>query len=335
MSAVEPAENFEFLPWYEGPWGRLQQIRRERRLPHALLLAGPSGLGKVRMAIGFAQGLLCDTPLDDGRPCGRCKGCRVFSGGAHPDFIRIQPDEESKSQEITVDAIRELVSQNAFTPQFGGYKVVLITPADRMNRSAANSLLKTLEEPVPNTVIILVTSEPHRLLPTIRSRCQQMVFDVPPEEMSLAWLANRVEKADARLLLRLAGNTPLAALALDNAELLEQRRNAFEVFAGVLGGRRDPVASASALADLDLGRLLRWMAGWVGDLLRLHQGGTAARLTNPDHYQDLQPLAEQLDCTVLHRLLERIYEAQRLQRTTVNPQLALEALLISCRAESA
>ncbi len=335
MSPVEKGTAHVLLPWHEAAWRGLQEAREKKRLPHALLLVGPAGLGKTHMAEGFAQSLLCDAPLAEGRPCGACKGCHLFKGGVHPDFIRVQPEQASKSQEITVGAIRELVAQDAFTSQFGGYKVVLITPADQMNRNAANSLLKTLEEPVPDTVILLTASRPHRLLPTIRSRCQRILFDLPAEEVALAWLEARVKHADARLLLHLAGGMPLAALALDDAALLEQREAAFRTFSGVLAGAREPVGAAAELARLDMGLLLHWIADWISDILRLQQAGAVGRLANPDHHQDLQRLAEQLDCIPMHRLLERVYMARGLERTTANPELMLDDLLVACREYAA
>jgi len=172
-------------------WSSL--LARRDRLPHALLLIGQKGLGKYALAREFAAALLCESGAPDGRACGGCLACNWFALGNHPDFRLLQPDalseevaaEEGKkkpSQQITIDQVRELDEFLGVGSHRGGLSIVLVNPAEAMNRNAANSILKTLEEPPPNTLFLLVSSDPSRLLPTIRSRCQSIPFVTPSRE---------------------------------------------------------------------------------------------------------------------------------------------------------
>ena len=320
------------LPWQNEQWQRLQQAHRQARLPHALLFSGPRGVGKEQFALAFAQSLLCPERDQEGRPCGVCRHCHLVQAGSHPDLRRVGPDAESKSGEIRIDTIRNLSSGASLTAQSGGYKVVLIQPAHRMNTAAANSLLKTLEEPTRDTLIILLTDQPARLLPTVRSRCQQLLFSTPPQAESLAWLQDKVSHSDGATLLALASGAPLLALEMDDAELLAARERMLKQFL-ILGEQgRDPVALAADWQGFERRLLLEWISGWVIDLLRLKSATQPPHLFNRDQAQALQDLADKLNSEYLHRYLRLVYEALSLLDSTLNPQLVLEKLLIEWRA---
>jgi DNA polymerase-3 subunit delta' len=320
------------LPWQEAQWNHLQQARRQGRLPHALLFSGPRGVGKERFARAFAQSVLCRDSDAEGRPCGVCRHCHLLHSGAHPDFQWIGPDPESKSGEIRIETIRALTGGASLTTQSGGYKMVVIQPAHRMNSSAANSLLKTLEEPTRDTLIILLTDQPARLLPTIRSRCQQVMFQIPPQAASLAWLADKIGEHDGATLLALASGAPLLALELDDGELLAARERMLKQFLALGDPREDPVALAGAWQGFDGRLLLEWLCGWVIDLLRLQATAQPPQLFNQDLAQALQRSADKLNSGVLHRYLGLVYEARGLCDGNLNPQLVLEKLLIEWRA---
>jgi len=320
------------LPWHQGIWDRLQQAARQQRIPHAVLLTGPEGVGKRSFAMRFAQSLLCNSADADGRPCGQCRHCQLFLAGNHPDLQLIGPEEGSKSGEIKVDRIRALTEGASLTATSGGHKLVIIQPAERMNSAAANSLLKTLEEPTANTVLLLLTERPSRLLPTIRSRCQRFVFTLPGPAEALAWLQGRIRSADPQTLLDLAGGAPLKALAMDEPEVLAQYRTALQGFLGLAQAHHDPVKLAEQWTKHDIKRLLEWLLGWIIDILRLKASADPPVLFNRDERQALQRLAQGLNSQRLQRFLSQVYEVRNLTDSNLNPQLMLETLLLEWQA---
>ena len=156
-------------PWLRGIWAQLAPALAAGRLPHALLLAGPEGLGKMAFAQALGEALLCESPRPDHHACGHCRACRLLAAGSHPDLHVVVPAEEGKA--IRVDAIRELIGFAALTPQFGGRRVLRLAPAELLNVNAANALLKTLEEPPPHVKFLLATTDPQKLPVTVLSRC--------------------------------------------------------------------------------------------------------------------------------------------------------------------
>jgi DNA polymerase III subunit delta' len=314
-------------PWLGPHWASLQRARASGRLPHALLIDGPAGVGKRQLANLLVRSLLCTDPSPDGLPCGQCADCRLNQAGNHPDLVRLGPDPDSKSDEIKVAGIRDLIESEGLTPSRGVHKLILIDPADRLNPSAANALLKTLEEPASGTLFCLISERSDALTATVRSRCQSLTLGLPDEALAQDWLAGQLSGGDARLLLRLAHGAPLRALSLADPALLARREAAFSGFVAVGQGRRDPVAEAQAWSDLGPRVALEWLGGWVGDLLRLTVN-RAAYLGNPDKREPLADLAERLNPEDGHRYLQRILRRRASQDTPLNPQLLHEALLI-------
>ncbi|MGA9369215.1 MAG: hypothetical protein WBV35_17275, partial [Steroidobacteraceae bacterium] len=152
--------------WLDPQMARLRGAYAARRLPHALLVHEAPGAGGEWLALWVARMVLCATPAE--APCGRCASCERAARGQHPDLMMVRPLEEST--QIRIEQVRELSSELALTAHQGGYKVAVVSPADSMNRFAANALLKTLEEPPQATLLILVATQPSRLPATILSR---------------------------------------------------------------------------------------------------------------------------------------------------------------------
>src|SRR6267378_2761790 len=220
--------------WNEPIFESLKRARE--RLPHALLVHGPRGVGKLALAERVAQLLLCEHTDPAARPCGKCDGCRWYLGGNHPDFRRLEPEAiakappESEAEEeegsedparrtkqpslfITVDQVRSLASFLNLRSHRGALRVALLHPAEDLYLpNAANALLKSLEEPPAGAIFILVSHRPARLLPTVRSRCVAVPVPVPPREAALAWL-NSQGVQNAERWLAFAGGAPLQALA--------------------------------------------------------------------------------------------------------------------------
>ena len=203
--------------------------RRNERLPHALLIHGTRGTGKLALAEHIARFLLCEAADAAARPCGACPGCRWFLAGSHPDLRRIEPESLARepavepeegdapakkgkpSTEIKVEQVRELAGFLNVGSHRGRLRVALVHPAEAMNPTAANALLKGLEEPPAGAVFVLVSHHPSRLLPTIRSRCVALPVSIPPREAALQWLASQAARDPARWL-AYAGGAPLLAL---------------------------------------------------------------------------------------------------------------------------
>lgn len=270
-------------------WGQLGE--RRSQLPHALLLTGQRGIGKFDLARGFGESLLCENPGPAQTACGACLACGWLAQGNHPDFRLVQPDalaeddgdgaepsgKKKPSQQITIDQIRALDDFLHVGTHRHGVRVVLVHPAEAMNRATANSLLKSLEEPVPGTLFILVSNEPERLLPTIRSRCQQLPIAMPERARAEAWLAEAGVK-DAGRWLALAGGSPLLAVELGTGD----ERVLLDALVDELakGARLDPLAAAATVDRVvkaekrpaPLKRLVEWSLKWFVDLALLREG---------------------------------------------------------------
>ncbi|MCW9059449.1 MAG: DNA polymerase III subunit delta' [Gammaproteobacteria bacterium] len=315
-------------PWLQGQWRQLCQAREQGRMPHALLLSGPRGVGKGEFAEALARALLCRVPDPQGQACGQCPSCRQWEAGSSPDFLRVVPEEEGKA--IKVDQVRELCAGLTLTSHGGGYKVALLRPAERMNLNAANSLLKTLEEPTANTVLLLVTERPAQLPATIRSRCQLLVFPAPPRAEALAWLADQaaIDAQRAGLLLDLSAGAPLQALALAADEVLEQRAAKLARLEAVQTGREDPLRVAADWSQEADRVTLAWMQEWIGDMIRITLGGDSAPVRNADLRDRLQGMAGRSGPAMLFAQLDRVTAAARMSASGVNRQLMMEDLLL-------
>jgi len=326
----------KLLPWQSEQWQQLVDRHRQGKLPHAILLNGPAGIGKHQFATQFAESLLCSEPDNSGFACGQCRSCLLVKAGSHPDLAHIEPEEPGKA--IKVDQIRALSSFSVLSAHVDeGYKVIVLDPAENMNRAAANSLLKTLEEPTPNTILLLVTSSPQRLLATIRSRCQRLDFINPDHASAVAWLQScDVEQAEQWL--EIASGAPLMALQLSSSlekedkNIAEQYQSGLGVLEALLARQQDPLTIAGAWEKTNGLRTVGWLTNWVMDMIRLAslpgREISPPFLACPSQLPRLRALADQLDLDGLHGYLERLYDASRLLATTqVNQQLLLEEIL--------
>lgn len=318
-------------PWTTEQWQQLQQRRQAQRLPHAVLLVGPEGLGKGEFARDLAQSLLCEQPATDGQACGQCRSCARYLADTHPDLFILEPEDAGKP--IKVDQVRELIRQFALAShRESGYRIAIIQPAERMNPAAANSLLKTLEEPPANTLILLLTASPSLLPATILSRCQRVDFSPPAHEQALAWLLTQpeIEAAQASALLALSGGAPVAARTLATQGLLEQRQGLFDSFLAIARGK-------AALSQLDLWLKptmptpINWLCSWINDLIRL-KSSPSATVCNRDLAAGLHNLEQGVDLAGLYRFLDALYAILRMQRSPLNAQMLMEGVLLQWQA---
>lgn len=316
------------LPWQTSNWENLTSSQQNNRLAHGLLLHGPKGIGKYAFAVDFAHWLLCEQPLAD-KACGQCKACLLVKAESNPDLLYLCPEEEGKA--IKVDQIRELINKISLTGHGQGYRVIIISPADALNINASNSLLKTLEEPPENTVLILISDKPSKLMATIRSRTQMIRFELPSEEESLQWLKQQ-NTANPELVLKLSAGAPLAALAMAEDDGLQIRDKLFTNWQELATGNADALESA-AMWTKDgfkvLGNLpLNWVSSWLMDMIRSLQGGHIESMANVDYTQTLQKLAGQVDLKSVYGLLDRLNDTIRLIDSPANQVMLVEGLLL-------
>ena len=314
----------EWLTWHEGARMHVATALEGGRLPHGLLLHGPDGVGKERFAGVLAAGLFCRQRVAGVTPCGACPECALSRGGSHPDLHWLRRPEDKKS--IGVDQVREACDELAMTSMRGGYRVAIITPANIMTIAAQNALLKTLEEPAPRTLLVLVTARPSQLLPTLRSRCQRIEVPRPPPGQATAWLAAELGSQPSPRLLELAGGAPLRALALaPHFETLESEMPG--MLEALLGGRVDVTRLAADMLGEGLPARLGWLEAWLGQLIRRRALPDATRLTVPGGPL-LQRAAAEVNITAAFRLVDRVRESRRLLEGSAAPALVVEALLI-------
>jgi DNA polymerase-3 subunit delta' len=328
-------------PWQSDIWRRL--ISARATLPGALLLQGRGGIGKFHLAYTLAQALLCESPLETGEPCEHCGACNWFKIGGHPDFRQLEPEAQSAatdptgdtteqgkaadkkaSQFITVAQIRELADFVNLTTHRNGLRIILVHPAEAMNVHAANALLKTLEEPPPGTLFILVSHQPQRLLPTVRSRCQKINASLPGRAEGLQWLqAQGIAEADACL--AQSGYAPLAALRLSEEDYQVKRSQILEQLGAP--DRLDPLTLAEQGEKMELAWILNWMQQWVYDLASIGMAGQGRY--RPESSAEMNRLAKAVNLIELFRFQQELLTAQRALHHPLNTRLVLEQLFFS------
>ncbi|MEX1081307.1 MAG: DNA polymerase III subunit delta' [Halofilum sp. (in: g-proteobacteria)] len=295
--------NPSVFPWQIEQWERLLAARAANRFPHALLLAGPAGVGKRAFAQRLARTLLCQSESDC-VPCGECAGCRQHAAETHPDHFWVGPPEEGKS--IPVDTVRQAIERLALSGR--GTKVALIDAADTMTTSAANSLLKTLEEPAGDAVLLLVSDRAGRLPATIRSRCQRVVFGIPAPSQALQWLCEQgVDPAD--IWLRRAGGAPLRAQTLAQSEDAVNVGAAGEELLTTLEQARVPAAATGERDRTQMAAQMTALIAVVQDLIMLSLMPERERLHRPDQRERMMPLAARLDARRLFDYLDGLYRS--------------------------
>ncbi|WP_153111422.1 DNA polymerase III subunit delta' [Propionivibrio limicola] len=333
---------------HQDVWAQL--VARRSRLPHALLITGQRGIGKFELARRFAESLLCEQPTSGQEACGACIACGWLAQGNHPDFRLLQPEamadeddvtvepgsgKKKPSQQIKIEQVRDLDDFLHVGTHRQGVRIVLIHPAEAMNRATANSLLKSLEEPIEGTLFILVSSEPARLLPTIRSRCQSIAVPQPAHANAVAWLAAAGVR-DAEHWLALAGGSPLLAAELgrsDERELLDSLVSHL-----AQGSALDALAAAAAVdrvvkADkrpAPLRRLLEWSQKWMFDLSLVH-AGLAPRYFRSEMPR-LQNLVRESDGIGVLGFGRKALQYRAICEQPLNSRLFLEEFFLSYRA---
>ncbi len=325
------------MPWDEIA-GQERAVRLMRRalarnqLHHAYLLVGPEGVGKELFARLAAQAANCEAGEADARPCGVCGACAAILRGTFPDVFWTRPQSElvkrglvnkgdlenTPSREIRVDEVRQLARRLAFSLVRGRRKIAIIAPAETLNERAQNALLKTLEEPPPDTTFFLITSQPDELLPTVRSRCARLMLAPLAQELIAAQLQKRgVAALEAQAKAESADGSLARALEMSAEELSRRSELAARIEAALAApDERDALDLAEGLAERDT-------AAELIEVLRERARTTLVSIAHEGGGRDAAPLLREYDlCGEVAAALER----------NGNPRLQLERVLLGARA---
>jgi DNA polymerase-3 subunit delta' len=312
---------------------------KNKSTSHAYLFYGPESIGKDMAAIAFAKALNCDESIS-GEFCDNCPACTKIDKRIHPDFFHIEPTKSSATARegvIKVEEIRELQKKMSFLPYEGKTKVAIIDTAEQMNPQAANSFLKTLEEPPSSTVIILVAHNPFKLFPTIISRCQGVRFN-PLSISAVRQIINKKvqegeipsEEAELRII-RSRGQIS-RALEENVAEEALQREDLSQLLNKVSFDRMDLIFNWSKACAANAGQItmiLDELAGLLRDTAFIKSGSQAENIQNKDLIPNLIPLANKKSLSSLLKMHDSVHETKFALQGNANKQLSLENMLLT------
>lgn len=311
-------------PWQQPQWQHLLRAYQDDHLAHALLLTGRSACGKKDFAQALAQRFLCQTPALT-EACGHCKSCYVFQAQSHPDYKSIRLLEGKK--DISIAQIRALSHFLELSCSYGKMTIAIINDAERMSEAAANSLLKTLEEPPQARLIILVSSQANQLSATIRSRCQTINFPAPSQPMALTWLQRHSLHNTAESLLSIASGRPLLAKKLDGSDLLQQRLHCLNDLLALLQQQQSIVEISATWEKQDFQNLLEWQIAWIQYVIYFNSHQQTLPQFN-DIAPNLQQLATLLPAQQCWVLYDELLKLMPRANHPVNKRLFAEKMLL-------
>ena len=341
------ADHLARHPWTQPAWARVSE--HPQRLHHGLLITGVPGVAKREFAMALGQLLLCDGGTGGGRPCGGCRNCTLFQAGTHPDFHVLATELEwrdgrielinrycdryhdlsarekraNPGRVIPVDQVRLLSERFSSHAHIATRKIALLVPADQMNTNAANALLKLLEEPPGDSMLMLVSATPGYLPATIRSRCLQINIPPPTAKAGAAWLGEHLPAADAARALGLAHGGPVNALRLYNDGFLQSQDQFQRGVAELANGKISALELAARLKPHDFPQVLDWLHRFNCDLIKEFCG--VATVREPTR---LNPGPGRLSAEKLFTLYDHIGYYRKIAREQLNEQLALEELIL-------
>lgn len=322
-------------PWQATVWQRLNQDNQ--RLPHALLLHGREGIGKYDFARSFSQALLCTSKSKHGVACKQCASCNWFDDESHPDFRLLSPEQANdaetegevvntkkikKKTQISVSQIRDLSDFLGLSSHHSnGLRIVLIHPAEALNQSSANALLKMLEETATGVVFILVAQQLQRLLPTVTSRCQKINMPIPDESQALAWLAQQGIQNAKQQLAYLQGS-PIKVFS--EQVQLNQLEEVWRVLS--MGRKLEPHIAAPILIENSVETGIIAIQKWIYDIVTIRLGQEVRYHLH--HKSALQALAEKVNLSRLFSMQKSTHELRKLAQHPLNHELQMEGLLL-------
>ncbi|HLF86465.1 MAG TPA: DNA polymerase III subunit delta' [Nitrospiria bacterium] len=322
--------SFRAIIGHNGPIGLITSAIERERLPNAYLFSGEDSIGKRLVATTFAKAVNC---LEEGlRPCNSCPSCRMIEGGTHPDISIVVPD----GTQIKIAQIRSLQEKMVYKPYKGRRRVYIIDEADKMNLEASNSFLKTLEEPMGDTTIILITSSPNSLPATLLSRCEQIRFVPPPSELIAGLLVkDRGMKYDEALILSMISMGKVGiALSAEQGELIEERDKIINLIPKLLEEGASGIFEASReLSGIpgDMDKSICWLMVILRDILVFRESKDPSMIFNRDRIENIESMGRGVSSSGIIKLINQIWDAERLVSRNINRQLTLDLLFISIR----
>lgn len=311
-------------PWLLSDGGALMARSSARRLPHALLITGIDGIGKRAFGQWLAESLLCRNANEDGA-CGVCDSCRQLLADSHPDYRKLIP--EGANAAIKVDRVRDLVEWLQLTAGQGSYRVALLEDADSLNRNAANSLLKTLEEPGDHTVLILTATRIGSLPATIRSRCQKITLKMGDKSAAINWLGEHM--ADPESALMQSGGGPYVALRNVTEERLAAHALLLKAWLDLFQHKGSVGRIADSLSGLDTAECLAVLSSWC--LASAKKQVDVPIGVNPAVEQAITETLEQLGNEQWFTLHNRLLQLHRSDSASFKTQTVLEGLFADIR----
>lgn len=316
-----------YSPWQRSLLEQLLSLRQQSRLPHAILIEAKSEQVGASFIWHLAMLLLCNrnNNID---PCGQCQSCQLMIANTYPDFsfITLIADEKTKkiSKNIKIEQIRNLIHEVYLTRRYDNLKIAIVYPAEKMNIASANSLLKTLEEPAPQSLILLLTHNKGKIPATIRSRCQMLILDHPEQDVSLAWLAQQgMKPEESEQYLKYATGDPLLAMALQTnnyAIVVQQFKTQFGLY---IRNEIDVIKLCSVLIVLEV-PLVRRLIQMVLKAYSLQFCGLSGT-------KNQEPVINKKAGQQILALTTQVDQQLRVEDNNLNIQLQLEDLLISLK----
>lgn len=316
---------------------KLQRAIGKNHVGHAYLFTGEEAIGKRLMAICFAQAVSCEASIASSNPdsCGKCKSCQQIMSGNHPDVIHIEPESDKINSQIKIDRVRDLEHHVIYHPLIAPRKTCLINDAHRLTLSAANALLKTLEDPPDHSLFILITNRPGALPATVRSRCLFLRFTLPSQaEVEKALMSKRaLSHNDARLLAMVNGNQ--IGLALQG-NLTETRTQQQDFFQFLLDQGSSSITNVlSTATDFSkqekFSNVIFWLSHSLRDLLLVMAGADKKQLLHFEQFSILQQMARKIRPEKVMDLIEHLQDLEQAPARNLNLQLVMENFLLRLR----
>jgi DNA polymerase III subunit delta' len=319
--------SFEIIYGHSRQIGMLQKAMAQERVGHSYIFSGLDAIGKKTLALAFAQALNCENAAGRYDACGGCPPCRKMMHGNHPDLHVL----ETQTQFIRIDAIRGLQEQMTFKPLEGRRRILIIDDADKMNEQAANALLKTLEEPSADNIIILVTARPYWLPQTILSRCRHLRFNPLPAETVARFLSEKkqMETSKSLLLASLSGGSIGRALEMDSEDMIAFRAELRRLLAAASRGEPMGLLLLASFLGQDKKEIqqgLKILNTYFRDALVYKETANAQMVANADDLPSIVSMAGRLTGEQILRNIALVEKSHETIEMNVNKSLTLEAM---------